>query len=130
MIGFDSGIFIGLFENNLKMKELWTLSSKNKKDKIVSCLSLYEIQKVLLRKRNKKEIIKKYLEVIQENVKIIWLDEEILNHAINLSLLYNLPAMDSLILSSLVKSGANVIYTTDSDFEKFKHKRIKIRNIN
>ena len=37
-----------------------------------------------------------------------------------------IPTVDSLILAGFIISDVNIIYTTDSDFEAYKRKEVKI----
>jgi predicted nucleic acid-binding protein len=40
-----------------------------------------------------------------------------------------IPAMDALILASLISAGCTVVYTRDPDLERFRSRRVRIINL-
>ena len=93
----------------------------------MSCLTLFELERLSLRGRIKLNITKTLLEIIQGTCKIIWLDSKnILSLGAKLSHSLGIPTVDSLILAGFIISDVNIIYTTDSDFEAYKRKEVKI----
>jgi hypothetical protein len=87
----------------------------------VSCLSIFELKKLML----KGAIDKKSTDVILEDIKdfceIIWIDEEkYLITSSRISHGNHIPAIDSIIIGSLIDSKVKIFYTTDSHFNSYK----------
>ena len=126
VIGFDTGFFVKFIEGNREALSAWGKIIEGEEG-VVSCLTLFELELLSLRGRIKLNITKTLLEIIQGTCKIIWLDSKnILSLGAKLSHSLGIPTVDSLILAGFIISDVNIIYTTDSDFEAYKRKEVKI----
>ena len=73
---------------------------------------------------------KRLREAILGLCRLCWLDrEDVLLAAANLSNGIGLHAMDALILAGFLSAKATTIYSTDSDFEMYRKKGIRIIRI-
>lgn len=93
----------------------------------MSCLTLFEIERLGLKGKIRD------FEVILESVNglctVVWLDREVLNKGARLSHGLGIPAVDSLILASLVCVGCTEIHTTDSHFEVYRSAAVIVKNL-
>ena len=126
MIGLDTGFFVELLRNNQKAIKVWE-GIIDGDDSAVSCLTLYELEKLSLKGVMARDANDTLLEAIMAICKVVWLDQvEILKDAAHVSQSLGIHAMDSIILASLASSNSKTIYTTDAHFEKYKKKGIGI----
>jgi predicted nucleic acid-binding protein len=120
-IGFDTGFFVALLKDVEKAGDIWrTCIRSGEVEGIVSCITLYELQKLSLRGQLGKDKTEALLKHLPTSCKLIWLDEILIHNAVYLSHHLNLAMADALILQSLITGGAKTIYTTDSDLAKYK----------
>jgi len=127
MIGFDTGFFVELLRGNNKAIEVWEKLIEGEDDGVVSCLSLFELERLGLKGAIGE--VETLLESIPAVCRIMWLDFDNLSLAARLSHGIGIPSMDSLILAGLVSGDARSIYTTDSHLEQYSRKGIMIINI-
>ena len=126
-IGLDTGFFVELLRGNPQAVEVWKSVAEGENESLVSCLTLFEIERLGLKGAIGE--VKTLLESLPAVCRVIWLDSQILSLAARLSHGLSIPAVDSLILAGLVNEKVKVIYTTDSDLEKYARKGVKIKNI-
>ncbi len=69
------------------------------------------------------------LNAINDVTSVVWPDREILSQAARLSHGLGIPAVDSLILASLVSVGCSEIYTTDSHLQAYHNNKVTVRNL-
>jgi predicted nucleic acid-binding protein len=127
MIGLDTGFFIELVNGNEQAVTLWRSCLDDKVELVVSCLTLFEIERLGL--KGKLRETDTILEAISAVAVVVWPNREILSRAARLSHGLGISALDSLILASLTSREVNEIYTTDSDLETYHSKDIMIRNL-
>jgi len=130
MIGLDTGFFVKLLEGDEKAMSIWSSFLNDDEEAVVSCLTLFELERLSLKGKIDKEGVGIIFDAIHAVCLVNWLDnKEVLTFAAKLSNNIGLHASDSLILSGFLISGANTIYTTDSGMESYKKKGVKIVNI-
>ncbi len=122
LIGIDTGFFFALQYGNEKAVEVWKNSHL-----AVSVLVLYELQKQLLKRESKKW--KWLVEEIKKATLVVKIVEDIAQKAAHISHGTGIPALDALILASLLHVGCKTIYTTDKHLEMYAKKGIKIVNL-
>jgi predicted nucleic acid-binding protein len=127
MIGLDTGFFIELMNGNEEVISLWKSGLDDEVEFAVSALSLFEIERLGLKGKLKRSDA--VLDAINGVTSVVWLDSEILSRAAGLSHGLGIPAMDSLILSSLITNGCTEIYTTDSHLQAYQSNKVMIRNL-
>jgi predicted nucleic acid-binding protein len=121
MIGLDSGFFVELLKGNKQVTQLWQDFTESLEiNSLVSCVSIYELHKLVARKVIDKTSTEGILSVLSDVCKIIWLDNQVLQKSAQLSHKTGLAMGDALIVQSLIEGGARTIYTTDSDLVKHK----------
>jgi predicted nucleic acid-binding protein len=126
MVGLDTGFFIKFLGNNKEAVQVWRGIVEGE-EAIVSCLSIFELKRLSLKGVVDDETADTLVEAIRSICKVVWLDgDEALLMGANLSHGLGIPAVDALILAGFLMSNANTIYTTDSHFEVFRKKGIKI----
>ena len=129
MTGLDTGFFVALLRKGSKAVEVWE-GIIDGDESAVSCLTLYELQRLSLKGVIESNAVNTILEAIRAICKVVWLDKtEILTAAATISQSYGIHAIDSLILASLSTLNVKTIYTTDSHIEKYKKKGIHIINM-
>ncbi len=122
MIGLDTGFFVELLRNNQKAVKIWGGITEGDESS-VSCLTLYELKKLSLKKMIAMNAVNILLEAIMAICKVVRLDKvEVLNEAAHISQSYGIHAIDSLILASFAFLNVRTIYTTDAHFEKYEKK--------
>ena len=129
MIGLDTGFFVELLRNNSISIRVWEEIMEGD-ESTVSCLTLYELQRLSLKGAIESNAVNVMLEAIRAICKVVWLDEaKILTGAATISQSYGIHAIDSLILASFATLNVKTIYTTDSHIEKYKKKSVNVINI-
>ncbi len=121
MIGLDSGFFVELVRGNKQVAQLWQdFTTSLEITSLVSCISIYELHKLIAKKVIDKANTEGILSVLSDVCKIIWLDNQVLQKSAQLSCKTGLAMGDALIVQSLIEGGARTIYTTDGDLVKHK----------
>ncbi len=122
LTGVDTGFFFELEKKNPIAINIW-----NNRDIVTSVIVLYELQKNLLQQRF--EGWRTVIEDIKKAVSIIPLSMEMSLKAGRIAYNTGMPGLDALILSTLIERGCEEIYTTDSHFELYHGKGVKIINM-
>src|SRR3989344_6869320 len=100
----DSSIWIEYFIYS-KFQEI----IKSEEFLLTSVLSLFEIKRKLERLKIKKEDVEKSIKFIESKSIIILIDSQTAKHAAEMSIKYNLAAIDALIYSSSVEQNATLV---------------------
>jgi predicted nucleic acid-binding protein len=119
LAGLDTGFFYLLFNNDTTAVKIW-----NEKKLITSVIVIYELQKKLL--KGEFSSWPSIISDIEKVVKIIPVTLDIAKKASHISRGTDMPALDSLILSSLLEAECKEIYTTDSHIVSYNKKGVKI----
>lgn len=128
MIGLDTGFFVELLRGQVQSKEVWNSLVEGNEEALVSCLTLFEIERLGL--KNVMEGTAILLEAISAVCGIVWIDgSEVLSSAAGISHGNGIPAMDSIILAGLIEGGVQRIYTTDRHFGEYKRKGLRVINL-
>jgi predicted nucleic acid-binding protein len=127
MIGLDTGFFLELVNGNNEATRLWELCLDDQVDFAVSALSLFEVERLGL--KGKLKHVEAVLNAINDVTSVVWPDQEILSKGARLSHGLGIPAVDSLILASLVSVDCSEIYTTDSHLEAYHNNEVTVRNL-
>ncbi len=122
LIGADTGFFYLLREGN---RETLRLFKDN--DIALSILTIFELRHQALKGGGM--AWPETQELLEKSTIVIDIDKEIAEKAAHISHGTGIPAIDSLILSSLLAAGCKRIYTTDADFEFYVKKGIEIVNL-
>ena len=122
LTGLDTGFFFALQEQNPEASRIW-----QKRETITSVIVLYELQRKLL-KGGFEEWPTIILD-ISEAVDVVPVSKEAALKASHIGHVTGMPGLDALILSSLLVPDCTEIYTTDSHFELYQKKGLKIINL-
>jgi predicted nucleic acid-binding protein len=126
-LGFDTGFFIKILLGNKKAVEIWKAIKDRKALGYVSSLSLFEIKRLMLKGSIDKKSSEILLNDVNTSCQILWIDnKEIIESSAQISYNYNIPAIDSLIIPSFIAADVKRIYTTDTDFQKYRKKDVSI----
>jgi predicted nucleic acid-binding protein len=118
MIGVDTGFFFALSEGH-------ALAAKVFRDSeiAVSVLSRFELLRISLRKGIPWEEIASPL---TRSAVFVEVTGDTADEAAHISFGTGMPAIDALILASLVKAGCRTIYTRDEHFTRYARKDVEI----
>ena len=122
LTGLDTGFFFALQEKHPLALRMW-----QERETITSVIVLYELQKKLLKGDfNEWPTI---ISDICEAVDVVPVNKETALQASHIGHGTGIPGLDALILSSLLVPDCSEIYTTDSHFELYRKKGLKIVNL-
>ena len=122
LTGLDTGFFFTLQEKNPVALRIW-----QEREAITSVIVLYELQKKLLKGELKRWPT--IISDISEAVDVMPINKGTALNASHIGHGTGIPGLDALILSSLLVPGCTEIYTTDSHFELYQKKGLKIVNL-
>ena len=122
LTGVDTGFFFALEKEHPVAMSIW-----GEREIVTSTIVLYEMQKKLLQR--KFEGWKTIIEDIKKSVSVIPITIDIALKASFLAHTTGMPGLDVLILSSLLDAGCKEIYSTDSHFELYQGKGVRIINL-
>jgi len=122
LTGLDTGFFFALQEQNSVALRIW-----RERESITSVIVLYELQRKLLKGEFKgwPAIISD----ISEAVDVVPVNKDTALKASHIGHGTGMPGLDALILSSLLVPDCTEIYTTDSHFELYQKKGVRIINL-
>jgi PIN domain nuclease of toxin-antitoxin system len=128
--GLDTGYFLRLLEGNEEAVSVWKSIMEGDRQAVVCALTFFELKRLSLQGRIKKDATQKLIEAIEVLCRIVWLDNmDLLIQSASLSHGTGIPTVDSIIVMSLVSLRAADIYTTDSHLQAYKNKAVKIIKI-
>lgn len=128
MIGLDTGYFVEFLRANQDAVAVWKTLIANEEEAVVSCLTLFELERLGLKKGIEGAAI--LLEAIPAVCTVLWIREaDTLSKAAGLSHGLGIPAVDSLILAGFLTTMVQTIYTTDRHLESYKKKGVNIINL-
>ncbi len=120
IVGLDTGFFVALNGRQSAAQEVWQGIAARKDQGVVSCLTLYELQKLGLKGVLHRRVAEGFVDQLPNICQTIWLNEvQRLDQAARLSHGAGLAMADALILASMMDASVEVFYTTDSDFEAY-----------
>ena len=122
LVGADTGFFYCLKDGDQTAQEVLQDC-----DIVVSILTVFELRRAAL--KGNKPAWYQAQKFLEKFAAIMDVNKEVAEKAAKISHGTGMPAIDSLILTSLLTAGCKHIYTTDSHFETYKKKGIKIINL-
>jgi len=122
LTGLDTGFFFALQEQNPVAFHIW-----QERETITSVIVLYELQRKLLKGEFKEWPT--IISDISEAVNVMPVNKKTALKASHIGHGTGMPGLDALILSSLLLPDCTEIYTTDSHFELYQKKGVKIINL-
>ena len=130
MTGLDTGFFVELLKGNDQAVEKWKTIVDGETDAVVCSLTIYELKRLSLKGGLAIAAVQLTIEAIMAVCQVVWLDNcEVLDAAARLSHGNDIPAIDALILASLLQAGAYTIFSTDRHLQNFKKKGVSVVNL-
>lgn len=130
MAGLDTGFFVELLKGNDQAVEKWKNIIDGETDAAVCSLTVYELKRLSLKGGLSVAAGQLTIEAILAACQVVWINDcEVLYAAARLSHGNDIPAVDAIILASLLQAGAHTIYSTDRHLLSFKKKGINIINL-
>lgn len=126
-IGFDTGFFIELLRGHPIAIDVWKELEQPHVSGVISCLTLFELERLSLKGALKEW--SRLNQALNAACWVVWLNTEIISRAAKLSHGLGMPAMDAVILASMLHEGVESIYTTDSHLKAYKNERVQIINL-
>ena len=119
-LGFDTGFFHRVVGRDETATHVWADVRAGRALGTVSFVTLFELDRLGLRGVLPKDVAEGLVDALPATCRVVWLSEPgPLRRAARLAHGIGLAMADALILSSLLDAGAETVYTTDSDFERY-----------
>ncbi len=126
VIGLDTGFFIQLIRGHRDCVQLWSALGDSFRG-VVSCITLAEIERLALRGKIELTAAETLRDAIPAVCEIIWIDTpDVLKRAARLSHGAGLSMIDAVILACLLAGGAETVWTTDANFQRYTGVRVQI----
>ena len=119
LTGIDTGFFYALGDKKAEALQIW-----KKEQLVVSVITVYELEKAFL--KGAFPDWSRFLERLKEACTIVPVNLEASLGASHISQRTGIPALDALILASLLETGCKKILTKDPHFLEYKKKGLKI----
>ena len=130
MTGLDTGFFVELLKGNNQAVEKWKNIVDGETDAVVCSLTIYELKRLALKGGLAIAAVQLTIEAIMAVCQVVWINDcEVLDAAARLAHGNDIPAVDAIILASLLQAGVRTIYSTARHLLSFKKKGINIINL-
>jgi len=130
MTGLDSGFFVELLKGNDQAVDKWKNIVDGETDAVVCSLTIYELKRLSLKGGLSIAAVQLTIEAILAACQVVWINNcEVLYAAARLAHGNDIPAVDAIILASLLQAGAHTIYSTDRHLLSFIKKGVGIINL-
>jgi len=130
MTGLDTGFFVELLKGNDQAVEKWKNIVDGETDAVVCSLTIYELKRLSLKGGLAIAVVQLTIKAIMAVCQVVWIDDcELLDAAARLSHGNDIPAVDAIILASLLQAGVRTIYSTDRHLLSFIKKGVGIINL-
>ena len=119
-VGLDTSFFVKLLKGDQRARKVWERVARPEIVAVISCISLYEIDKLALNGALARTAADTLLEEILFVCQVVWADAPPrLRQAARIAHGNGLGMADALILASLIEAKATEIYTADPDFAAY-----------
>jgi predicted nucleic acid-binding protein len=122
LVGADTGFFFCLKKKNKRALKIFEDC-----DIVISILTVLELRRQAL--KGAEPTWRQAQAFLEKAATIVDVDKAVAEEAANIAHSTAIPAVDSLILATLVLAGCKKIYTTDPHFKAYEKKGIKIINL-
>jgi len=120
-VGLDTSFFVKLLKDDQRARKVWERVARREIVAVVSCISLYELDKLGLKGALARTAADTLLEEILFVCRVVWLDASTrLRQAARIAHGNGLGMADALILASLIEAEATEIYTADPDLAAYR----------
>ena len=125
MTGLDTGYFVKLLQGHEVALSVWKEIVSGDRKAVVAGLSLFELERLGLRGAISHH--QQLIESIPNVVSMAWIcDVKLTSRAARLSHGSGIPALDSLILARFEAYRVTTVYTTDSDFMRYRSPDVSV----
>lgn len=119
-VGLDTSFFVKLLQGDPRAQKVWERVARREIVAVISCISLYELDKLGLKGALARTSVNTLLDEILFVCRIVWLDAPTrLRQAARIAHGNGLGMADALILATLIEAKATAIYTTDPDLAAY-----------
>jgi predicted nucleic acid-binding protein len=119
-VGLDTSFFVKLLQGDQRARKVWERVARREIVAVISCISLFEIDKLGLKGVLARTSVDTLLEEVLFVCKVVWLDAPTrLRQAARIAHGNGLGMADALILTSLIEAKASEIYTADPDLAAY-----------
>lgn len=119
-VGLDTSFFVKLLQGDPRAQKVWERVARREIVAVISCISLYELDKLGLKGALARTSVNTLLDEILFVCRIVWLDAPTrLRQAARIAHGNGLGMADALILATLIEAKATEIYTTDPDLAAY-----------
>ena len=122
-LGFDTGFFVRLLGGDARAASAWADVRAGRASGAVSCVTLFELDRLGLRTAVPPEAARALVEAMPVVCRVVWIGADrgadLLRRAARLGHGSGLAMADAVILASLLDAGAETIYTTDPDIQRY-----------
>ena len=119
-VGLDTSFFVKLLQGDQRAEKVWQRVARREIEGVISCISLYEVDKLGLKGTLAKKATDTLLEEVLFVCRVVWLDSpNRLRQAARIAHGNGLGMADALILASLIEAKATEIYTADPDLAAY-----------
>jgi predicted nucleic acid-binding protein len=120
-VGLDTSCFVKLLQGDQRARKVWERVARREIVAVISCISLYEIDKLAFKGALARTAADTLLEEILVVCQVVWLDALTrLRQAARIAHGNGLGMADALILASLIEAKATEIYTADPDLAAYR----------
>lgn len=120
-VGLDTSFFVKLLKGDQRARKVWERVARREIVAVISCVSLYEIDKLAFKGALERTTADTLLEEILFVCRVVWVDAAPrLRHAARIAHGNALGMADALILASLIEAKVTEIYTTDPDLAAYR----------
>lgn len=123
MIGCDTGFFVEYLRENQTALDVWSEARRTSERLVLSIITLFELRRLALKGEILRPQTETFIGIAPKLCKVIYLDKdsgELLEQAARIAHGNGLSMADSLIFTAILRAGASVLYTTDSDMAAYK----------
>ncbi len=123
VLGLDTGFFQRLYTGHDQAVAAWDDVRAGRATGVVSCVSLFELERLGLRGAFPHEVADRLVQSIPAACHVVWLDAatgaDRLHRAARRAHGIGLAMADAIILTSLLDAEASIVYSTDGDFQRY-----------
>ena len=122
----DTWFLLELYKKSDKANDIFRNILKGKDSIVIPTVSLMELIRVSIMRGEKLSKIESMLNELKatQKVQLMVLDELVAKEAAKISVSFNVPTVDSIIVGSYILSEADILLSNDEDIKKLSKRKI------